>query len=269
MGRQAPTLPRIGLLAKGARIDATISLARMGSRHYEPRGMTQDNSSQDKAAGQNGGGDLFNTAAGWVLFAGIVGLGLSQISKHYFEADKPQRPEQLGYVIEGVAEADAGPAEMTMAEALNAMPAAELIAKGEKAFSKCQSCHTIEAGGANGIGPNLYGTMGKAVAGHAGFAYSAELKALGGTWDWDKMDAWLKNPKAMVAGTKMSFAGLSKIEDRAAIAMYLNSKGSNLPVPTFVADAAAEAPTEGAAAETEAEGVAAAEAGTDPAAAAE
>lgn len=269
VGRQAPTLPRIGLLAKGARIDATISLARMGSRHYEPRGMTQDNSSQDKAAGQNGGGDLFNTAAGWVLFAGIVGLGLSQISKHYFEADKPQRPEQLGYVIEGVAEADAGPAEMTMAEALNAMPAAELIAKGEKAFSKCQSCHTIEAGGANGIGPNLYGTMGKAVAGHAGFAYSAELKALGGTWDWDKMDAWLKNPKAMVAGTKMSFAGLSKIEDRAAIAMYLNSKGSNLPVPTFVAGAAAEAPTEGAAAETEAEGVAAAEAGTDPAAAAE
>jgi len=201
--------------------------------------MTQDNSSQDNAAGQTGGGDLFNTAAGWVLFAAGLGLGLSILSGKYFHGDKPERPEKLGYVIEGVAEESAGPAEMSMAEALNTMPAAELIAAGEKAFSKCQSCHTIDQGGANGIGPNLYGTMGKAVASHAGFAYSAELKALGGTWDWDKMNDWLKNPKGYVPGTKMSFAGLSKIEDRAAIAMYLNSKGSNLPVPTFVADAAA------------------------------
>ena len=231
--------------------------------------MTQDNSSQDKAAGQNGGGDLFNTAAGWVLFAAGLGLGLSILSGKYFHGDDPQRPEKLGYVIEGVVEEGAGPAEMSMAEALNLMPAAELIAAGEKAFAKCQSCHTIDQGGANGIGPNLYGTMGKAVGGHAGFAYSAELKAVGGTWDWDKMNDWLKNPKGYVPGTKMSFAGLSKVEDRAAIAMDLNSKGSNLPVPSFVADAAAAAPTEGEAAEAEAEGVVAAEAGTDPAAAAE
>jgi cytochrome c len=180
--------------------------------------MTQDNSSQDNAAGQNGGGDLFNTAAGWVLFAAGLGLGLSILSGKYFHGDKPERPEKLGYVIEGAVEESAGPAEMSIAEALNATPAAELVAAGEKAFAKCQSCHTVNAGGANGIGPNLHGTMGKAVAGHAGFAYSAELKALGGTWDWDKMDAWLKNPKGYVPGTKMSFAGLSKVEDRAAIA---------------------------------------------------
>ena len=203
--------------------------------------MTQDNSSQDEAAGRNGGGDLFNTAAGWVLFAAGLGLGLSILSGKFFHGDKPERPEKLGYVIEGAVEETAGPAEMSMAEALNAMPAAELIAAGEKIFSKCQSCHSIEAGGANGIGPNLHGTMGKAVAGHPGFAYSAELKAHGGTWDWDNMNEWLKNPKGYVPGTKMSFAGLSKIEDRAAVAMYLNSQGSNLPVPAFVADAAAAA----------------------------
>jgi cytochrome c len=229
--------------------------------------MTQDNSSQDNAAGQNGGGDLFNTAAGWVLFAAGLGLGLSILSGKYFHGDKPERPEKLGYVIEGVVEEGAGPAEASIADALNAMPAAELVAAGEKAFAKCQSCHTINAGGANGIGPNLHGTMGKAVASHAGFAYSAELKAVGGTWDWDKMDAWLKNPKGMVPGTKMSFAGLGKVEDRAAIVAYLNAQGSNLPFPAAAAPAAAPAEGEAVAAEAEAEGVAAAEAGTDPKAA--
>ena len=230
--------------------------------------MTQDNSSHDDTAGQTGGGDLFNTAAGWVLFAAGLGLGLSILSGKYFHGDKPERPEKLGYVIEGAVEESAGPAEMSMAEALNMMPAAELVSAGEKAFSKCQSCHSIDAGGANGIGPNLNGVMGGAVAGKAGFAYSAELKALGGNWDWDRMNDWLKNPKAYVSGTKMSFAGLSKVEDRAALAMYLNANGANLPVPSFVADAAAGA-TEGEAAAAEGEAVVAAEAGTDPAAATE
>jgi cytochrome c len=234
--------------------------------------MTQDNSSQETPAGQNGGGDLFNTAAGWVLFAAGLGLGLSILSGKYFHGSDPQRPEQLGYVIEGAAEETAGPAEVTIAEALNAMPVAELIAAGEKAYAKCQSCHTIDAGGANGIGPNLAGVMGGPVAAKGGFAYSAELKALGGSWDWEKMDAWLKNPKGYVPGTKMSFAGLSKVEERAALSAYLNSKGGNLPLPAFTPAAAAPAEgeaVEGEAAEAEAEAVAAAEAGTDPAAATE
>ena len=226
--------------------------------------MTQDNPSQTPPVGQKAGGDLFNTAAGWVLFAAALGLGLSILADKYFHGSGAPRPEQLGYVIAVAEEAGDGPAEMSFAEALTKVTAAD----GEKVWSKCQSCHSINAGGANGVGPNLHGIMGAAVAAKAGFGYSGALKGLGGQWDWERMNSWLKNPRGYVDGTKMAFAGLSKIEDRAAVALYLNANGSNLALPAFApaadegaAEAAAEAGAEG-------EAVAAAEAGSDPAAAA-
>ncbi|MEL6530456.1 MAG: cytochrome c family protein [Pseudomonadota bacterium] len=196
--------------------------------------MTQENSSETAPQAESSGGDLFNTAAGWVLFAAGLGLGLSILAGKYFHGDDPQRPEQLGYVIEGVEEEGGAAAEMTMDEALNMMPASELIAKGEKVYAKCSACHTIDPGGANGVGPNLHAIMGAPVAQKAGFAYSSALTGIGGTWGWEEMSEWLKSPRAYADGTKMSFAGLSKIEDRAAVALYMNSQGSNLEVPEFV-----------------------------------
>lgn len=189
--------------------------------------------------------DRFNTTAGWVLGAGIIALGLSSISSRYFHADKEHRPEKMGYEIAGVVSSEGGASKE---EPIEARLAAADPAKGEAAFAKCKSCHTIDAGGANGIGPNLNGTMGKAVAGHAGFAYSDDLKKVGGSWDWAKMDAWLKSPKAMAAGTKMTFAGLSDGAERANLIAYLNAQGSNLPLPAAPAAEAAEAPKEGEAA---------------------
>jgi cytochrome c len=192
--------------------------------------------------------DRFNTIAGWTLFGGIVALGLSSLSAHYFLADKEHRPETMGYAIEGVVEEGAeggAAAELPLANLL----AAGDVAKGEAVFAKCKACHTAEQGGANGIGPNLYGIVGKPVGKHAaGFAYSADLSGKGGTWDFATLNEWLKNPKAFAAGTKMSFAGLPKGEDRANVILYLNSLGSNLPLPAPEAvPAAGAAPAEGAA----------------------
>ncbi len=185
--------------------------------------------------------DRFNTIAGWALFAGIVGLGLTSISSHYFSADKPHRPHHLGYEIEGV-EAEGGAEE---GPPLATLLATADVAKGEAIFAKCTSCHTINAGGANGIGPNLHGVLGETIAtGRGGFAFSEALKSHGGSWTWENMDAWIKSPKAFANGTKMTFAGLGKAEDRAALLLYLNSQGSNLPLPA--APAADAAPAEAA-----------------------
>lgn len=179
--------------------------------------------------------DRFNTIAGWTLFAGVVALGLSSVSSHYFGANKPHRPEKLGYVIEGVEAEGEGAADVPIATLL----ASADPAKGEAVFAKCTSCHTINTGGANGIGPNLHASLGKAIGqGAGGFAFSDALKTKGGNWTFEMMNDWLKSPKAFAPGTKMTFAGLSKPEDRANLITYLNTQGSNLPLPTAAAPAA-------------------------------
>lgn len=183
--------------------------------------------------------DRFNTIAGWTLFGGIVALGLSSLSGHYFLADKEHRPEKMGYVIEGV-EAEAG-AGAAAAEPIANRLAKGDVAKGEAIFAKCKACHTIAQGGANGIGPNLYGVVGEAqAAGRGGYAFSDALKAKGGKWDFASLDEWLTSPAKYATGTKMSFAGISDPQQRADVILYLNAQGSNVPLPA--AEAAAAAP---------------------------
>jgi cytochrome c len=164
--------------------------------------------------------DRFNTIAGWTLFSGVVALGLASVSGHYFKADKQHRPETMGYAIEGVASEEGGKAE----ESIEALLAAADPAKGEAAFKQCQSCHTATQGGANGIGPNLYGVVGEAAAqGRGGFAFSDALKGKGGKWDDATLNEWLKNPKAYAPGTKMTFAGISNDQERADVIAYLKT----------------------------------------------
>ncbi|MFC4294235.1 c-type cytochrome [Novosphingobium tardum] len=188
--------------------------------------------------------DRFNTIAGWTLFGGIVALGLSSVSGHYFEANKNHRPEKMGYEIEGV-EAEGGAA--AAAVPLPTLLAAADPAKGQAVFNKCTACHTIVQGGPNGIGPNLYGTVGEGIGqGKGGFAFSDALKSHGGNWTFENLDAWLTSPKKFANGTKMTFAGLSNAEDRANLIVYLNAQGSNLPLPKAEAAPAAAAPDSGA-----------------------
>ena len=194
-----------------------------------------------------------NTIAGWVLFAGICALGLTIGSGMLFASHDPHKP---GYPIE---DAEGGEGGGASAVPLPNLLAAADVAKGEAVFAKCAACHTINQGGANGIGPNLYATMGEPIGqGKGGFAFSDALKNVGGTWDFEKMDHWLTSPRKFANGTKMSFAGLSNPEDRANLIVYLNAQGSNLPLPAAEAAPAADAAAAPADAAKGAEGAAAA-----------
>jgi cytochrome c len=181
--------------------------------------------------------DRSNTIAGWVLGAGIVALGASIVTGEMFHAE---RPEKMGYPIEGVEveNKDGAAAEQPIAFYL----AAADPAKGEQVFKKCATCHNATKGGANQLGPNLWGALGKPHGHVPGFPYSDALKSKPGVWDWESLSAWLKSPKSYAPGTKMTFAGLSKPEDRANVIAFLNKQSdSPLPLPSAPATPAAAA----------------------------
>lgn len=172
--------------------------------------------------------DRFNTIAGWVLFAGIIALGSSIVAGEVFQSE---RPETMGYPIEGVEEeGDGAEAEQPIAFYLASADAAQ----GEQIFKKCTACHTVDKGAPNTLGPNLWNTLGAPIGQGRGFAFSEALSGKGGNWTWDNLSEWLKSPRSFAPGTKMTFAGLSSAEDRAAVLVFLNQKSDSpqpLPAP--------------------------------------
>jgi cytochrome c len=96
-------------------------------------------------------------------------------------------------------------------------------AAGETVFKKCAACHKLD--GSNGVGPHLDGVVARPIAGVEGFAYSDPMASHGGDWTPENLFQFLDNPKGFIPGTKMTFAGLPKEEDRANVIAYLEQHG--------------------------------------------
>ena len=104
----------------------------------------------------------------------------------------------------------------------------DLVAEGEKIFKRCTACHQVGEGAENRVGPQLNGVIGRTAGTLEGFSYSdamVEAGAGGLVWSAETLAAYLENPRKMVKGTKMAFAGLRKEEDRAAVIAYIEANG--------------------------------------------
>lgn len=151
----------------------------------------------------------------------------------------PVPPEKPGFEIalkaEGGADGDGGKeaAAPAASEPIEKLLQTASVEKGAAGAKKCAACHSLEKGGPNRVGPNLWGVVGRDRASHPGFNYSAAMKAKGGQWNDDELNKFIANPKGYVPGTAMGFAGIPKDSERADVIAYLNTLSDNpAPPPT-------------------------------------
>jgi cytochrome c len=192
-----------------------------------------------------------NKMIGAFLAVVFVVFSVSLVSDSIFATHSPETP---GYAIEVPEEVSA-----VTADAADAGPSViELLASadpsaGESVFRRCASCHTVEEGGANRVGPNLWDIVNRPVASKEGFSYSAGMRAYaeGGTqWEYENLIAFLHDPRGYVSGTTMAFAGIRNPQEEANLIAYLRTLSDDpAPLPEVAA-----AP-EDEAADTEAEPV--------------
>ena len=190
----------------------------------------------------------FNKIAGAVLATGLAVFLLREVSSIVFEKEPPEKPGYAIAVAEG-AGGEGGPAAEAPIDWGTVLPTANIEA-GKAVSAKCASCHNFDPAGTNGTGPGLFGVVGRKPGSHPGFNYSPAMQELGSKvpqWDYEHLNAFLSGPQKYLSGTKMTFVGLKKPEDRIAIIAYLHSLGSSLPIPP-PNPAAAAAPAAGAAA---------------------
>ena len=182
-----------------------------------------------------------NKILGAILGTCLITLALNIGANAIFSPEKPAKP---GYEIavkeKGGGAGEAAPKE----EPMEPLLASGSVDKGKQIAKQCQACHTLEKGGPNKIGPNLYGIVGSPRGeGRGGFNFSAAMKAKGGSWTFGELYAFLANPRGYIPGTAMTFAGLSRGQQRADVIDFLNTLSDKpLPMPKAAENASPAAP---------------------------
>lgn len=184
-----------------------------------------------------------NKIAAAILLAGLIGMISGKATEFLYDggpqhAGGHESEVKRGYKIDVPEESAEGGAAGAVATAadISALYASADAKAGESYFQKkCTVCHNIDKGGANKVGPQLYGVMGRAVASVGDFNYSDAMKQHASEtpkWEWEAMNQFQWAPRKAVPGTIMAYAGTPKDQERANLIVYLNSQSdSPLPLP--------------------------------------
>jgi cytochrome c len=168
-----------------------------------------------------------NKILGAILGTCLILLALNIGAGAIFAPEKPSKPGFNIAVKE--AEGDKGGAKEPE-QPIETLLAKASVEKGQAAAKQCQACHTFEKGGPNRVGPNLWNIVNRARASESGFNYSAAMKGKSGNWSFDELNKFLANPRGYIPGTAMTYAGISRPEQRADLIDYLHTLADN-PVP--------------------------------------
>ena len=167
-----------------------------------------------------------------IVFAIILVLGINKVTDVIFYVEKPEKSAYQVASVTTIANTTSAETDSTNSEAGNIMAlfASTSATEGAKVFKKCAACHSIKEGGANKIGPALWGVLGRTAGTVPGYKYSKAMAGHGKNWSFEEMNGFLIKPKDWIKGTKMSFAGLKKEKERAAVILYMNNN-TDSPLP--------------------------------------
>ena len=167
-----------------------------------------------------------------IVLAIILILGINKVTDAIFYVEKPEKPAYQVAEVTTTAGTTTAETSSENSESVNIMALFSSVstADGAKVFKKCAACHSIVQGGGNKIGPALWGVLGRQTGSIPDYKYSKAMVAYGKAWSFEEMNGFLTKPKDWIKGTKMSYAGLKKAKDRAAVILYMN-ENTNSPLP--------------------------------------
>ena len=159
-----------------------------------------------------------------ILLVVAIVIGLDKVSDNLFQVKKPENP---GYKVDVVAQSTSSTSDTAKKIDIASLLSMGDIDHGEKIFKKCATCHSINMGGKNKIGPALYNVVGRTVGSVPDYKYSKSLASYGKEWTFEELNGFLIKPATWIKGTKMAYAGLKKEKDRASLIIYLNKNSEN------------------------------------------
>jgi len=170
-----------------------------------------------------------NKIFGAILLALLIGTLSGFIAEVLVHPKALEKPAYVIAVPETAGKTEAASAPTGAPAAIGPLLAKADPAAGQTASKACAACHSFNKGEAGKVGPNLYGLVGGPKAHVQGFGYSEALAKKGGNWDYEELSQFLHDPKGYAPGTKMTFAGIKKDQERANIIAYLRSLHDSPP----------------------------------------